>query len=314
MASAWVVGVVLAASAAMTGAFAQSEEGPRCKIAGSVVRVPAAPEASGLVASRSTTKLLWMHNDSGKPLLLAVDTSGKIAGTVPVTGVSIVDWEAIASAPCGKGSCLYLGDIGDNNGSRKTITIYRVPEPASAGGVAQVDAAFSASYPDGAHDAEALLASPDGRLYVVTKGVEGPVALYRLPTDAKAGATVRLERIGSLDNEPDADARVTDGAISHDGEWVALRTRTSIRFYRANEFLAGKFREVSRTDLKPLGEPQGEAITFGAGGTVYVAGEGGGKSAPGTFAELSCPARSAKSPEFLFRHDEAEPGPSARVD
>jgi hypothetical protein len=293
--SAWV-SVVLAA-AAITGAFGQSESGPMCKPAGSLVRVPGVPEASGLAASRSTAGRLWMHNDSGDPRMFAVDTNGKITGSVTLEGVSMVDWEAMASAPCGQRSCLYLGDIGDNNGNRGSITVYRVPEPASGEGRAQADAAFTASYPDGSHDAETLLASPDGRLYVVTKGEAGPVALYQLPADAKAGATVRMERVGgSLATKPDADARITDGAISQDGEWVALRTRTSISFYRATEFLAGKFREVRRVDLKSLGEPQGEAITFGAAGAVYVAGEGGGKSEPGTFAVLSCPAGSAKSP------------------
>jgi len=287
--STWVAGVVLAAGAAMTGAFAQSESGPTCKPAGSLMRVTAVPEASGLVASRKTAGRLWMHNDSGKPQMFAVDTGGKLLGTVTVVGASVVDWEAMASAPCGKGTCLYVGDIGDNEGRRKSITVYRVLEPARLEDRADVDVAFTASYPDGAHDAETLLASPDGRLYVVTKGETGPVVLYRLEKDAKAGKTARLEPVGGqLASKPAADARITDGAISPDGEWVALRTKSSISFYRASEFLSGKFREIRRMNLKPLGEPQGEAISFGESGTVYVAGEGGGKSAGGTLGVLSC--------------------------
>ena len=44
-----------------------------------------------------------------------------------------------------------------------------------------------------------------------------------------------------------------------------------------------------RVDLKSVGEPQGEAVAFGPSSTtVYVAGEGGGKSQPGTLAVLSC--------------------------
>jgi hypothetical protein len=42
-------------------------------------------------------------------------------------------------------------------------------------------------------------------------------------------------------------------------------------------------------DLKPLKEPQGEGVAFGPSNIVYVAGEGGGKSQPGTLAALSCP-------------------------
>jgi signal transduction histidine kinase len=37
-----------------------------------------------------------------------------------------------------------------------------------------------------------LLVAPDGRLYIVTKGETGPVALYRLPSN-RGGTTVRLE-------------------------------------------------------------------------------------------------------------------------
>ena len=176
---------------------------------------------------------------------------------------------------CGNGTCLYVADIGDNNAKRRDITIYRVPEPAKAGGSAQVDGVFRASYPDGAHDAEALLAAPDGTLYIVTKGDTGHVALYRFPRELRNGTTMRLERVGEplSKGQPAADARITDGAISPDGEWVVLRTRTALMFYRAADFLKGNFREARRVDLKPLGEPQGEARRLRRRRTpVYVAG------------------------------------------
>ena len=48
-------------------------------------------------------------------------------------------------------------------------------------------------------------------------------------------------------------------------------------FYRGRGFPEGHFREAGRVDLKSLGEPQGEAVAFGASNIVYVAGEGGGK-------------------------------------
>ena len=73
---------------------------------------------------------------------------------------------------------------------------------------------------------------------------------------------------------PAADARITDGAISADGEWVVLRTHATLIFYRAATFLNGDFKETRRVDLKSFGEPQGEAIAFGPAKTVYVAGEG----------------------------------------
>ncbi len=193
--------VICAVIAAVTPAAAwpalQEDSAPACKPAGSMMRLAGLPEASGLVASRVTPGRLWAHNDSGKPEIFALDAKGTVTGSVSISGAALEDWEALASGACGNGTCLYIGDIGDNNGKRGEIIIYRVPEPAKAGGSAQVDGVFRASYPDGAHDAEALLAAPDGTLYIVTKGDTGHVALYRFPRELRAGTTMRLERVGA---------------------------------------------------------------------------------------------------------------------
>jgi hypothetical protein len=208
---------------------------------------------------------------------------------VQVTGAKVEDFEAIAVGPCGAASCLYLGDIGDNEAGRKRITIYRMPEPQAASGSAAVAEAFHATYPDGAHDAEALLIGGDGRLYVVTKGDTGPIAIYRFPAALRAGATVALDRVGApAATRPGAESRVTDGAVSPDGQWAVLRTGSSLTFYRAADLLSGQWREASRIDLAPLKEPQGEGVTLGADNAVFLAGEGGGKGKPGTFARFAC--------------------------
>ena len=126
-------------------------------------------------------------------------------------------------------------------------------------------------------------------MFVVTKVSGGPVALYRFPRDLKPGAAMRLERVGAaMASKPARPDRITDGAMSMDGEWVALRTLQSITFYRAADFFRGDFTEAHRVDLSTLREPQGEAVAFGADGTVFVAGEGGGKGLPGTLGVLSC--------------------------
>jgi hypothetical protein len=259
-----------------------------CQPKGAVVALAGLPEASGLAASPANPGRLWSHNDSGKPEIFSIDASGQVIRRVAVLGATVEDWEAIASIPCGKGVCLFIADIGDNTARRKFITIYRIAEPASGAASVNVDAVLRASYPDGPQDAEALLASRDGTLYVVTKGETGPVALYRLPSQSGGDAPVRLERVGPAlaDNRTAQTARITDGAVSLDNELVALRSVDSISFYRAAHFLKGEFRELWRVDLKPLREPQGEGIAFGANGSVYLAGEGGGRN--GTFAVLSC--------------------------
>ena len=92
-----------------------------CKPAGQLMSLTGLPEASGLVASRAAPGRLWSHNDSGKPELIAFDAKGTIAGHLSISGARVEDWEALATAPCGSGSCLYVADIGDNEASRKQV-------------------------------------------------------------------------------------------------------------------------------------------------------------------------------------------------
>jgi hypothetical protein len=263
---------------------------PQCRVSGAPVPVAELTEGSGLAASRTVPGRFWSHNDSGMPVLFALDSQGKVTGQLRLEGAAVADWEAIAVGPCDGGSCIYVGDIGDNEAERDRITVYQVREPEGTPGTAKVANVFEATYPDGAHDAETLLVSPEGRLYIVTKGETGGVALYRFPTSPQAGAAMRLERVGAPrgDGRVGVAQRITDGSMSADGQWIALRTPTQLTLHRAADLLGGNWQPAGTVDLRPLGEQQGEGIAFGAGTDVYVAGEGGGGKRPGTFARLDC--------------------------
>ena len=286
-----MIRAALAASSLWFAAFAPQPTGaaPSCQPAGAVVRLPEISEASGIAASRSVPGRLWAHKDSGEPALFALDSRGAVSARLAVAGAKVEDWEAIAVGPCAGGSCVFIGDIGDNDAHRDHVTVYRVAEPGRNLD-ASASVAFQARYPDGPQDAEALLVTPDGRLFIVTKGVNAPVALYAFPRELRAGAAVQLERVGQPRDARKAERgdRVTDGSVSADGRWVVLRTTEHLAFHRAADLLAGNWREASRVDLRPLGEPQGEGVTFGPDNVVYLAGEGGGKGQPGTFARLTC--------------------------
>ena len=275
--------------------FAQPAGVPQCQASGTIVRISELPEASGVAVSRRSPARLWAHNDSGEPVLVALDTRGAVTGRVQLSGTKIEDWEAVAVGPCPGGSCIYIADIGDNEAERKRITVHRVAEPSSEDSVVVKDT-FHATYPDGAHDAEALLVAADGGLFVVTKGETGAVGLYRFPRELRPGATHQLERVGKpraagavADTE-----RITDGTVSADGAWVVLRTRQSLAFHRASNFFAGNWVEAGRLDLKAVGEPQGEGVALAADGTLYLTGEGAGKAQPGTFARFACDENSRR--------------------
>ena len=260
-----------------------------CRPTSPAVRLPELPEASGVAASRLQPGRAWTHNDSGSPVLTVLSETGTVAGRVGLDGAAVEDWEAVAVGPCTSGSCVYVGDIGDNEAERERITIYRVPEAAASSQASSTADVFHAAYPDGPHDAETLLAMPDGRLFVVTKGSTGPVALFRFPRDMRPGAVAALEAVGRPREQGEADPedRITDGAVSPDGSWVVLRTSRTLRLYRASDLLAGNWREAGRVDLGATGEQQGEGVTFASGTILYLVGEGGSSRA-GTFVRLAC--------------------------
>ena len=84
-------------------------------------------ESSGVARSHIIPRILFTINDSGNdPVIFATDSSGRAIGRWLVPGVKNRDWEAIAIGRCPVGSCIYLGDTGDNREREKVVTIYRV--------------------------------------------------------------------------------------------------------------------------------------------------------------------------------------------
>lgn len=270
-------GWALAAQAGTTRAGADM-----CTVATRPAPVRDLPEGSGVALSRRTPGMLWAHNDSGPPLLLALDSSGVIRGRVQVTGARVDDWEDVSVGPCAQGSCLYIADIGDNNRSRQRITVYRVPEPQASDAMTRPAEAFDAVYPDGPHDAEALFVTSADDLFVVTKAAAGETVLYRFPKPLRPGSPARLEAIAKLPLP-----RVTGAAASPDGAWVAIRTNDDLYFYPARDLLSGSAAGPRRFSLRGVGEMQGEGVTLGPDGSVYLVGEG----RPGTVATLRCTLR-----------------------
>ncbi len=205
-----------------TTAFAQPSQirDTTCQASGPLVRVPGVTELSGLAVSRSVAGRLWAHNDSGPPALFALNADGAVTGRVELSGVKFQDWEAVAVGPCPAGSCVYAADIGDNNGTRRRIAVYRFPEPAASDRSVAVTEVFYATYPDGPQDAETLLVTPADGIYIVTKGDRGPVALYRFPRDLQVGTIHPLQRVGSPRGglKTASKDRVTDGTVSADGQ------------------------------------------------------------------------------------------------
>ena len=155
--------------------------------------------------------------------------------------------------------------------------MYRFAEPAVGGAPGQRAAVpdidtLNLTYPDGPHDAEALMVDPvDGDLVIITKDwtLAGSSGVYRAPGDLADGSTSRVQRVATL-TEPPATL-VTAADVSPDGSIVAVRS------YVTSGSTDGL--RVSRCGPRSLAEPcrapvptelQGESLGFAADGTAYL--------------------------------------------
>lgn len=245
-------------------------------------------ESSGIVASRLNPDLFWTHNDSGDgPFLYAFDRQGKKRGIWRVTGATARDWEDIALGPGPQPNrpYIYVGDIGDNGTGRRQITIYRVAEPAIVPADAdstktsprQTDTAeaIRLMYPDGSHDAEALMIHPvTGDLYIVTK-MRGSIAgVYKLPAPFSASTVHPLTRIGEVRVPTVFGGLITGGDISPDGRRVALCDYTNAYEMSLPNSSRSPFDGIWNQPLMSIElgpRQQGEAICYSLDGASLLA-------------------------------------------
>jgi hypothetical protein len=265
---------------------------------------PAINESSGLVASRTSPGAYWTHNDSGDgPFIYALDTSGQSLGTFRVTGATNRDWEDISAGPGPQPnrSYLYIGDTGDNDQRRSEIVVYRVPEPQLTAAdknttqkrprATEPAEAIHLTYPDGKHDAEALLVHPStGNLYIVTKVAFGKPGVYEATAPLTTGNLITLKRIGELRTSSLLGGAITGGSISPDGRHVAL-----CDYFGGYELTlpnaSKNFDDIWKQSLTSfnLGKrEQGESIAYRLDGNAVLA-TSEGKSSPLIQVELGRP-------------------------
>jgi hypothetical protein len=231
---------------------------------------PTITESSGLVDLGS---LMVTTNDSGGgPVVYVVDpATGRTVGHTTYTR-AVVDTEALA--PAGAGA-VWVGDIGDNEAVRDSVQVYRVPVGR---GDRYVDApAYDLVYPDGAHDAESLVAAPGGRLYVITKGILGGT-VYVAPRHLDPDRPNRLRAVAGV------DVWATDAALFPDARHVLVRGYDTAAIYTFPGF-----RPVASVDLPR--ERQGEGVSISASGRIRLSSEG--RNSPVLQVELPGQVRAA---------------------
>lgn len=218
-------------------------------------------EASGMADSKVNPGYLWIQQDSGNPSDIALlSHDGNFLKKMVINMATNRDWEdmALASGPVAGANYIYIADIGDNNLVSTDYFIYRFAEPAaSATAVSTVDK-ITFQYPDGPHDAEAILVDNSTKdIYIITKQ-DIPSRIYKLAYPQSTSTTNAAILSGSL---PFTGA--TSATVSPDGKEILVKTYTAIWQWKKK---AGQTMEQSLTGA-PVAityqfEPQGEAICF----------------------------------------------------
>ena len=232
-------------------------------------------ELSGIASSRLNPGILYMHSDSRNAPVRITNAAGETLGSIILDGQTTLDPEDISVGPgpeTGK-YYIYLADIGDNNRSRQSVTVYRFEEPLLSRPDAATEihigtvAKLVLNYPEAVYNAETLLVDPlTGDLLVATKEVNRST-LYRAPFPQSETAANVLEPVLHMRFFD----LLTSGDISADGREIVLRNKSQV-WYWPRDLQAG----IAETLLTPPlrapyagNEHQGEGIGFAADGSGY---------------------------------------------
>jgi hypothetical protein len=254
-------------------------------------------EASGMQSGTLNRGVYYLHNDDGRAVIYAMDSSGRDLGRFKLAGARNRDWEDITSAPSAAGPLLVIADTGDKMARWKNVTLYFFLEPQPG-----TDNRFSGSvdllhkvhlrYPDGPRDCESLSYDPaSGDLLFITKR-DNPPRIYRISLKEAlsgdeadlqfAGETIHFRPPGSRDlayfGKRDAIwvSQPTGFDINDDGSQAAVISYRSLYLFdraAGEDWPAALAREPVEFEGPPSRKE--EAVSYSPGGEfIMVTTEG----------------------------------------
>lgn len=221
--------------------------------------------------------LIWMINDGGnKSKLFGLNYNGEIIKEINIKAKN-QDWEDLTS---NKNGTIYIGDFGNNNNSRKNLSIIIVEHNELDEKNAEVDK-IEFEYPNQYKfppkkknlyfDTEAFFYFKE-YLYILTKsrvkGNYGKTTLYKIPS--KKGKYI-AEIIDEFESCKDVECWITSADISPNGKKVVLLSQKNVLVFsdfNNDKFLSGK---VKKIDLRY--RSQKESITFKDNNTLLITDE-----------------------------------------
>jgi hypothetical protein len=158
--------------------------------------------------------LVWMINDSGGyPYIYAFDTAtASIIKRIHLAGAENTDWEEIAQDELN----LYVGDFGNNDGSRRDLRIYKISKSDLHDTIVAPEIIYF-SYPDQSDytsalyntpfDCEAMISTGDTLLLFSKNWTGGDMHIYEVPA-------VQGNYVAVLADSLKIDGQVTASAYS----------------------------------------------------------------------------------------------------
>jgi hypothetical protein len=245
-------------------------------------------ETSGLVVQSPNS--FWTLNDSGgEAALYQFDSTGRIKRVVTLAGANNKDWEELATDSIGN---FYVGDIGNNDETRRGLTFYKVLKTdilANNDAVATVNAvkipfrytdqtAFPPPDPQLYFDAEAFLVWSDSLLVFTkdfdTKPYLGVTHIYGVKNQTGL-AEQAVPRLGAFatDGSWKYNGAIVAAAISPDRSKVVLMSYQKLWIFTnftGKQFWKGQVRELT-FGLDDFA--QREAVAFSDNCRIYITSE-----------------------------------------
>ncbi|MCW2810758.1 MAG: hypothetical protein JWP61_1216 [Friedmanniella sp.] len=250
------------------------------------VRDPRVTSSAGL-ARDTAGSVYWTANVAGTPgVVYGLSAKGAVRGTLNFRAQP-VDVQALVVHR----DRLYVADIGDPGANRAQVSVYYFNYPR-ANGLTVTYNSLDFRYPDGPHDAGALLIDDSGRIFVVTKGTPG--AVYAAPTTPSRTATNRLTKVG------EAPGSVTDGTFLPGGDRIALLRPGAVEILDAATYSPVTTVPVPTTAVSLTLSLDGETLLAGGSGPsapVYaVPAAGVGTATPSASPSAATASATASDP------------------
>lgn len=223
---------------------------------------------------------IWVIEDNGnKDEIYKVNFNGKITKKLEVKNAKNKDWEDLAKDAIGN---LYIGDFGNNSNARKSMTIFKLPNPEKEKGEKIEAEKIEFAYPEQKkfppkksnlyYDTEAFFHWKNA-LYIITKNrtrpYDGKALIYKIP-DKKGNYKAELvSEFIVCDNQKICS--ITSADISSDGKKIALLSYGYlwlITDFEFDDFSKGKKQQIDlevRTQL--------ESVCFKNDSTLLVSDE-----------------------------------------